>query len=83
MHHAYLLQYQQAGELLEEAKRFLENSMAMMENAHAQITVAWLLQNRGQIKKSIMILEKTFVILQDGGDVWGYVCSGPIKLDTF
>jgi tetratricopeptide (TPR) repeat protein len=53
----------------------LEDSTARVEKAHAQITVAWLMQIQGQIKKSIMILEKTLVILQDGRDVWGYVLA--------
>ena len=73
LHHAFLLQYQRAFELLEEAIPLLENSMARVEKAQGQIVLAWILQIQGQIQKSILVLEEACITLQEEGDVWWYV----------
>lgn len=72
LHHVYLLHFQQAFELLEEAISLLEKSMAFVEKAQAQIILAGLLQAKGQIQKSMMILEEARAILIEESDDWWY-----------
>ena len=75
LHYAYILQYQQAHELLEEALSILENCQARVEKAQAQIMLAWLFQKQGQLHKSIVLLEESRIIFQEEGDGWWYILT--------
>jgi predicted ATPase/DNA-binding XRE family transcriptional regulator/TolA-binding protein len=75
LHRAYILQYRQAREYLEESLSFLERGQAKVVKAQAQIMLAWIYQIEGKIQKSIDLSEKTIAIFQEEGEVWWYALA--------
>ena len=75
LHHAYVLQYEQARVLLEEAILLLENGQARVEKAQAQVMLAWIFRIQGQLQKSVALLEKILIIFREEGDMWWYILA--------
>ena len=75
LHHAYILQYQQASELLVEALSLLENGQARLEKAQAQIMLAWIYLTQGHIRQSVELLEQNLSIFREEGDTWWYTLN--------
>lgn len=75
LHCSYILQYERARELLEEALSLLEDSQAKLEKAQAQIMLSVVLRTQGQIQKSIDLLEEALVIFRAEDELWWYALA--------
>jgi predicted ATPase/transcriptional regulator with XRE-family HTH domain len=75
LHHGYILQFQQARELLKGALRLLENDQAKLEKARAQNMLALIIRIQGEVQKSIDLLEEARTIFREQDDRWWYVLT--------
>ena len=75
LHHAYVLQYEQACAYLEEAIRLLENSQSWIERAQAQIMLAAIYYRQGQYQKSVVLHEQGRDVFKEAGESWWYLLS--------
>jgi tetratricopeptide (TPR) repeat protein len=73
LHHSYILQYQQAHAYLNEAIRLLQNDQTRVERAQAQVILARIYSDQGQLHKSAALLEQARDIFQQEGDTWWYL----------
>lgn len=70
LHHTYILKYQQAVELLEEANRLVENDQTKIIKAQAQIMLGWAYQHLFMWQKAIDLFTDSLAVFQDKNVVW-------------
>jgi tetratricopeptide (TPR) repeat protein len=75
LHHAYVVQYQLACYLLEEALSLLDDNQSRLEKAQAQIMLAWVNHVQGAVHRTVNLLKEIIPILRKEGDIWWYILA--------
>jgi predicted ATPase/transcriptional regulator with XRE-family HTH domain len=70
LHHTYILKYQQAIVLLEEAVRLLEHDQTHVIKAQAQVMLGWAYQYLFKLPKAIDLYTDSLMIFQSENVVW-------------
>ncbi len=75
LHQAYVLQYGQAVEHLEEAIRLFEKSQSWIEKAQAQMMLASIDYRKGQYQRSVVLYEQSLAVFREAGESWWYALT--------
>jgi predicted ATPase/transcriptional regulator with XRE-family HTH domain len=75
LHHYYISQYDKTREYLIEAIQLLEKSQSRVEKAHAQVMLASIYVDQGQVAEGVALLEHSRVVFREEGVKWWYALA--------